>query len=154
MFSHSLDDKWHHICCTWTQTGGMVAFYKDSSRSESSGKGEGASFSGGGSILIGRSAKQNDQYEGQITYMNMWDRVLSEAFIQRLANFVEAEMGNVLHWSFFAAMTHGDVHYSLHSSISPKGTKLTQAYPDRGEVNWVGGGEGRIALFLHPTFSS
>ena len=64
------------------------------------------------------------QLDGQITYMNMWDKLIPKASIQSLANSCGTETGNVLHWSFLPAFSQGDVQYSAYSSIAPKGMKL------------------------------
>ena len=78
-------------------------------------------FGSGGEIWIGNVPGYKLQFEGELTHMNMWDYNLQESVIQRLANMGGEEAGNVLPWSFFAAMAYGEVQYSPYSSISPKG---------------------------------
>lgn len=126
MSSKSLlnDDIWHHACWTWKQDQGLVASYVDSSQEDFSGKATGATFKGGGKMWIGNVYGLTPQLEGEITYMNIWDMVLSKASVQNLANSCGSEAGNVLHWSFFAAMIYGDVQISPYSSVFPKGMKF------------------------------
>lgn len=109
------------MCSTWTQVQGIVTHYIDNSREIFTGIGNGVTFGSGGKIWIGNVPGYKWQFEGELTHMNMWDYVLQESLIQRLATMGGEEAGNVLHWSFFAAMAYGEVQYSPYSSISPKG---------------------------------
>ena len=68
---------------------------------------------------------RDTQFDGQMTYVNMWDKLIPTASIQNLANSCGTEVGNVMQWpSFLAALAHGDVQYSVYSSIFPKGMEL------------------------------
>ena len=117
-----LDDQWHHVCSIWTQVQATLILCIDSSCQRFISTMRSVPLAGGGKICIGKGHSENrNQFEGEITHMNMWDYVLPQTFIQTLAKSGGAETGNVLHWSFFAAMAVGNVQYSQYSSIFPKG---------------------------------
>ena len=125
------------MCVTWTQNdviqGGAASIHVDGSNiANQQAFATGVSFQGGGTIWVGNVEGLNNQFEGQITSMNMWDKVITTASIQNLANGYQTEAGNVLHWSFFAAMAHGDVQLSADSSVSPKGTEYELQCPFKG----------------------
>ena len=61
------------------------------------------------------------QFEGEITQMNLWDKALSGPSIQNLAHSCEAQTGNVLQWSLFAAMLSGEVQYVPFCACKTKG---------------------------------
>lgn len=84
--------------------------------------GDGVAFEGGGKLLFGAvQAKSSNQLEGEVSYVNMWDKVLSEASIESIAHSCQAETGNLLQWSFFAAMAVGSVEYVPSSACTSKG---------------------------------
>ena len=125
------------MCVTWTQSdvipGGVASIYFDGSNiADQQAFATGVTFQGGGTIWVGNVEGLNNQFEGQITSMNMWDKVITTALIQSLASGYQTEAGNVLHWSFFAAMAHGDVQLSAYSSVSPKGTEYELQCPFKG----------------------
>lgn len=130
-------DHWYHMCVTWTENdfmqGGAASIYIDGSNiTNQQAFATGVTFQGGGTIWVGNVEGLNNQFEGQITFMNMWDKVITTASIQSLASGYQTETGNVLPWSFFAAMAHGNVQLSAYSSVSPKGTEYELQCPFKG----------------------
>ena len=128
------------MCVTWTQNdviqGGAASIYLDGSNiANQQAFATGVIFQGGGAIWVGNAEGLNNQFEGQITSMNMWDKVITTASIQSLASGYQTEAGNVLHWSFFAAMAHGNVQLSAYSSVSPKGTEYEFKCPFKGNLS-------------------
>lgn len=122
------DGSWHHLCVSWTNAGGVASAYMDGTRVSFSTIGDGVTFISGGRVLVGAvQAKNSQQLEGEVTYMNLWDKVLSEASIQSLAHSCQAETGNVLQWSFFAAMVVGAVQNVPFSACTSKGTTINSA---------------------------
>ena len=90
--------------------------------------GDGVTFSSGGKLLFGAvQAKTLNQMEGEVTYVNLWDKALSEASIQSIAHSCRAETGNLLQWSFFAAMAVGTVQYVPASACTSKGIVVDSA---------------------------
>lgn len=90
--------------------------------------GDGVTFSSGGRLLFGAvQAKASNQLEGEVSYVNVWDKVLSEASIQSIAHSCRAETGNLLQWSFFAAMAVGTVQYVPASACTSKGIVVDSA---------------------------
>ena len=122
------DGSWHHLCVSWTNAGGVASAYMDSTRVPFSTIGDGVTFISRGRVLVGAvQAKNSQQLEGEVTYMNLWDKTLSEASIQSLAHSCQAETGNVLQWSFFAAMAVGAVQYVPFSACMSKGMVVDSA---------------------------
>ena len=118
----SLDGGWHHVCTSWTSVDGRGAISIDGSETSFLGIGNGTKFTGGGKVFIGNThVLDPPQLEGEITYMNFWDKVLSNASIENLALSCSAEAGNVLQWSLFAAMSVGNVQVVPFSACRAKG---------------------------------
>ncbi|CAH3169837.1 unnamed protein product [Pocillopora meandrina] len=118
----SLDGGWHHVCTSWNSIDGRGAIFIDSSQTSFLGIGYGKKFTGGGKVFIGNThVPDPPQLEGEITYMNLWDKVLSNASIENLALSCSAEAGNVLQWSLFAAMSVGNVQVVPFSACRAKG---------------------------------
>ena len=118
----SLDGGWHHVCTSWNSIDGRGAIFIDSSQTSFLGIGYGKKFTGGGKVFIGNThVPDPPQLEGEITYMNLWDKVLSNASIENLALSCSAEAGNVLQWSLFSAMLVGNVQVVPFSACRAKG---------------------------------
>lgn len=126
----ALDGDWRHVCVSWTNLDGKTDFYMGNTHKSFTKIGNGTVFNGGGRILVGSTFAVNNpqQFEGEITYMNLWDKVLSQTAIQNLAHSCEAETGNVLQWSFFAAMATGDVQYVPSSACLSKGMGVNYSW--------------------------
>ena len=121
----SLDGGWHHVCTSWTSVDGRGAISIDGSQTSFLGIGNGTKFTGGGKVFIGNThVLDPPQLEGEITYMNLWDKVLSNARIENLALSCSAEAGNVLQWSLFAAMSVGNIQVVPFSACREKGIVL------------------------------
>ena len=121
----SLDGGWHHVCTSWTCVDGRGAIYIDGSQTSFIDIGNGTKFPGGGTVFIGSiHVLDPPQLEGEITYMNLWDKVLSNARIENLALSCSAEAGNVLQWSLFAAMSVGNIQVVPFSACREKGIVL------------------------------
>lgn len=147
------------MCVTWTQNdvipGGAASLYFDGSNiTNQQAFATGVTFQGGGTIWVGNVEGLNNQFEGQITSMNMWDKVITTASIQSLASGYQTEAGNVLHWSFFAAMAHGNVQLSAYSSVSPKGTDYEFKCPFNGNLSINPSVHTSCHLSIHPSIHS
>lgn len=117
------DGGWHHLCVLWTNNGGVATAYIDGTPTSFPERvGDGVEFISGGKLLFGAvQAKISNQLEGEVSYVNLWDKVLSEASIQSIVHSCQAETGNLLQWSFFAAMAVGSVEYVSSSACTSKG---------------------------------
>lgn len=117
-----LDGSWHHVCTSWTNADGRGAIYIDDTQTSFVGIGNGTKFTGGGKVVIGSTHVVELPLLGlEITYMNLWDKVLSTVSIKNIAHSCGAEAGNVLQWSLFAAMSVGNVQVVPFSACRAKG---------------------------------
>ncbi|PFX18451.1 Fibroleukin, partial [Stylophora pistillata] len=117
----SLDGSWRHVCTSWTNVDGRGAIYIDDTQTPFLGIGNGTKFTGGGKVVIGSTHVVEPPLLGlEITYMNLWDKVLSTVSIENLAHSCGAEAGNVLQWSLFAAMSVGNVQVVPSSACRAK----------------------------------
>uniref|UniRef100_A0A8C3G4P7 Pentraxin family member n=1 Tax=Cyclopterus lumpus TaxID=8103 RepID=A0A8C3G4P7_CYCLU len=83
-----LDDFWHSVCVSWSQSGGRWALFTDGLVVS---RGEGLSSNNigpGGRFIIGQeqdtfggSFKKNESFSGSITELYIWDRVLNSSEI-------------------------------------------------------------------------
>lgn len=92
--------------------------------------GDGVTFSSGGRVSVGANClncQKPEQFKGEVTYVNLWDKALSEASVQNLALSCGVLTGNVLQWSFFAAMVEGEVQYVPISACKSEGEAVNSA---------------------------
>ena len=123
------DGSWHHLCVSWTNIGGVATAYLDGSQTSFlATTGDGVTFSGGGRLLFGAVlGKTSNRLKGEVSYVNLWDKVLPEASIQSIAHSCQSETGNLLQWSFFAAMAVGAVQFVPSSACASKGMAVDSA---------------------------
>ena len=123
------DGSWHHLCVSWSNEEGAAAASMDGTPTFfSESVGDEATFSGGGKLSFGAVPAKNNQLEGEVSYVNLWDKVLSASSIQSSAHSCQAETGNLLQWSFFAAMAVGTVQYVPSSACTSKGIAVDSAF--------------------------
>ena len=111
------DGHWHHICASWENKAGSWKLYKDGvSRSSGYGLKTGHVIKTDGILIIGQEqdsfgggfdATQN--YVGELTDLNMWNRVLNATEISNLSKSCHGGRGNVKKWSDFKVGIRGDV---------------------------------------------
>ncbi|XP_003961544.2 neuronal pentraxin-2-like isoform X1 [Takifugu rubripes] len=100
------DGKWHHICITWTTRDGQWEAYQDGSKR---GNGENLAawhpIKAGGVIILGQEQDvvgghfdAGQAFVGELSQVNIWDRVLKPAEIQSMANCSSYLPGNVISW--------------------------------------------------------
>ena len=88
------DGKWHHVCVTWKSSGGIVKVYKDGvSKANQTGLVAGQLIEPSGTWIIGQDQdsvgggfQQADAFNGSLTDVNVWDRVLDASEISTLAS--------------------------------------------------------------------
>ena len=121
------DGNWHHICCSWENKAGSWKVYKEGAlQASGSGLKTGYSIKTNGILTIGQEQDSfgggfdaTQKYNGELTDLNMWNRVLSAGEISKLAGSCHGGMGNVKKWSDFKAGIRGNVRV-----ISPSACKV------------------------------
>uniref|UniRef100_H3D5S7 Pentraxin family member n=1 Tax=Tetraodon nigroviridis TaxID=99883 RepID=H3D5S7_TETNG len=100
------DGKWHHICITWTTRDGQWEAYQDGFKR---GNGDNLAawhpIKAGGVIILGQEQDvvgghfdAGQAFVGELSQVNIWDRVLKPAEIQSMANCSTYIPGNVVSW--------------------------------------------------------
>ena len=111
------DGSWHHVCASWKSENGWWNIYKDG-REEARGSGfkTGYTIKTDGILIIGQQQdafggrfdpKQN--YIGELTDLNIWNRVLSPIKIVDMSKSCHLGEGNVKKWSDFKVGIRGNV---------------------------------------------
>ncbi|XP_029978228.1 neuronal pentraxin-2b [Sphaeramia orbicularis] len=100
------DGRWHHICISWTTRDGQWEAYQDG---EKLGTGDNLAawhpIKPGGVIILGQEQDvvggrfdAGQAFVGELSQVNIWDRVLKSAEIQSMANCSSYIPGNVISW--------------------------------------------------------
>ncbi|KAM3859493.1 neuronal pentraxin-2b [Diretmus argenteus] len=100
------DGRWHHICITWTTRDGQWEAYQDG---EKLGTGDSLAawhpIKPGGVIILGQEQDAvggrfdaGQAFVGELSQVNIWDRVLKPVEIQSMANCTAYTPGNVVSW--------------------------------------------------------
>ena len=116
-FNLTANSTWHHFCFTWENTNGTYKAYKDGKLED-----QGADFlkgyivRAGGIVVLGQDQDSfgggfstNDAFVGELTEVNMWDRVLSEGDIAAQFENCSIPHGSVLAWPVFKDVVYGQV---------------------------------------------
>ncbi|XP_034564071.1 neuronal pentraxin-2b [Notolabrus celidotus] len=100
------DGRWHHICMSWTTRDGQWDAYQDG---EKLGSGDNLAawhpIKPGGVIILGQEQDvvggrfdAGQAFVGELSQLNIWDRVLKPVEIQSMANCSSYFAGNVISW--------------------------------------------------------
>ncbi|KAM9831997.1 neuronal pentraxin-2b [Neosynchiropus ocellatus] len=100
------DGRWHHICIAWTTRDGQWDAYQDG---EKQGTGDNLAawhpIKPGGVIILGQEQDvvggrfdAGQAFVGELSQVNIWDRVLKPVEIQSMANCTSYSPGNVISW--------------------------------------------------------
>ncbi|KAK3731550.1 hypothetical protein QZH41_011152, partial [Actinostola sp. cb2023] len=100
-----VDGKWHHLCLTWENTQGKYHMYIDGVM-----KGEGVIQKGHvitkGALILGQDQNSykggfnsHQSLQGNLTSVNVWDKVLTAQEVSILAKSCTAGEGNIVKWS-------------------------------------------------------
>ena len=111
------DGNWHHVCTTWESTNGSWKVYKDGIvRARGLRLKSGYKTKTNGILIVGQeqdsfggSFDQNQNYVGELTGLNIWNRVLSPSEILKMSESCHVGQGNVKKWSDFKVGIRGDV---------------------------------------------
>jgi len=121
------DGLWHHICASWENKAGSWTIYKDGvSHASGLGLKTGHVINKKGILVIGQEQDSfggrfdpTQSYIGELTDLNMWNRVLSADEILKLSKSCHGVTGNVKKWSDFKVGLRGDVRV-----ISPSACEI------------------------------
>ena len=111
------DGYWHHMCVSWEFLAGTWEIYKDG-KYQASGyrlkaahviKTEGIITIGQDQDSLGGGFDTSQSYTGELTDLNIWDRVLNATEISSLSKSCHGGKGNVKKWSDFKVGIRGDV---------------------------------------------
>ncbi|XP_078370702.1 neuronal pentraxin-2-like [Oculina patagonica] len=96
------DGKWHHVCVTWDASSATYEMYKDGALAET-GEAPGETIAAGGLLIFGQDQdsvgggfREKEAFTGEMTGINLWDHVKSDAEISELAKSCSAGEGNVV----------------------------------------------------------
>ncbi|XP_055006494.1 neuronal pentraxin-2b [Boleophthalmus pectinirostris] len=100
------DGRWHHICVSWTTRDGQWDAYQDG---EKLGSGDNLAawhpIKPGGVIILGQEQDvvggrfdAGQAFVGELSQVNIWDRVLKSSEIQSMANCSTYLPGNIISW--------------------------------------------------------
>ncbi|KAJ3607618.1 hypothetical protein NHX12_024669 [Muraenolepis orangiensis] len=100
------DGRWHHVCVAWTTRDGQWEAYQDG---EGVGSGDDLAawhpIKPGGVIILGQEQDvvggrfdAGQAFVGELSQVNLWDRVLRPQEIQSMANCTTYIPGNVISW--------------------------------------------------------
>lgn len=111
------DGNWHHVCMTWENKAGSWKVYKDGAvQASGSGFKTGYNIKTNGILIIGQEQdafgsgfNANQNYIGELTDLNIWNRVVSSSEINKLSKSCHGGKGNVKEWSDFKVGIRGDV---------------------------------------------
>ncbi|XP_046863374.1 neuronal pentraxin-2-like, partial [Xenia sp. Carnegie-2017] len=105
------DGKLHHVCVTWKSSSGIFAVYKNGQFEKSlQNINKDEEIEANGTWVIGQDQdtgstfafQKEDSFKGDLTEMNVWDRVLTDYEIQRVAKDCGTLIqGNVIKYSDF-----------------------------------------------------
>ena len=100
------DGKWHQICATWSSTDGSWVAYKDGkSAAQGTSFKKGYKIPAGGTLIVGQEQDNNGIFDvlqsfiGELTELNIWNRVLGPSEISKMSGACHSGEGNVLSWS-------------------------------------------------------
>ena len=120
------DGQWHHICCAWENSEGAVKMYEDGAVSGQGIVSKGHTIVSNGSLVLGQEQDKvgggfdsSQAYYGDLSEVNMWNKVLSDDEISRMANECYSGEGNVFKWSDFKSGVKGDAKVVEPSSCKP-----------------------------------
>ena len=106
------DGAWHHICLSWQKTSGSWKIFKDGVvKQEDTNFMTGHTIRKGGTLVLGQdqdevggSFDKDASFQGMLSYVNVWDRVVGTSQIKEMSRSClpdEQDEGNVYKWTDF-----------------------------------------------------
>jgi len=103
-----MDGRWHHLALTWESSTGKTSLYLNGTKKDETTLSAGKTLIGKGVIVIGQDQDSykggydpDQTFQGKLTKMNMWNKVLSADEIKAMQNssVCASENGNIVQWS-------------------------------------------------------
>jgi hypothetical protein len=113
-----IDGKWHHICATWENVNGSYKFYIDGIKQGNGGILQKGHVIQKGAVVLGQEQDiykggfvSSQSLQGNLSSVNMWDRVLTVNEVSVLASKCPSGEGNVITWSDFKNKTSSGLQF-------------------------------------------
>ena len=108
---------WYHYCFAWENIKGEYKVYQDGQlKVQGVDLQKGGIIKSGGIVVLGQDQDTigggfglADAFGGQLTELNMWDKVLSDSDVAAQYASCSIPQGSVLAWSVFKNLIHGNV---------------------------------------------
>ena len=121
------DGFWHHICASWENKAGSWKVYKDgvpqaggvSFKTSQVIDTDGILVIGQEQDMFGGGFDADQSYIGELTDLNIWNRVLGDSEVYHLSKSCHGGRGNVKKWCDFKVGLRGDVRV-----ISPSACEI------------------------------
>ena len=115
------DNRWHHICFSWTNSDGSWQLYIDGDliTNDTAGLQKGHTIKGNGIVTLGQDQDLDDSgscggefssgqsFQGSLTNLNLWSFIRSVEKIQEMSQRCLLGEGDVLKWSDFKSNLRG-----------------------------------------------
>ncbi|KAK7073105.1 hypothetical protein SK128_019623 [Halocaridina rubra] len=132
---------WTHFCFRYAYGDGRWQIFVDG-RQRASGimRPEEGLLEPNGSYIIGQEQDtfgggyhRDQSFSGEITELNYWDTVVSDAVIEKLSACEDIQQGNALAWSPQSWKLNGEVKWMTlqRSSVCNRSTRSITLFPDR-----------------------
>ncbi|XP_066283060.1 uncharacterized protein [Branchiostoma lanceolatum] len=128
------DGEWHAICATWRSSNGAWQIYSDGVlRRSRSGLKTGKTVRSGGTWILGQDQdsvgggfEEDQAFSGELSQVNLWDRVLSPAEIATNWTVSCNNHGNVINWTAIDIDVFGNANSDKYdcASETPEYTSL------------------------------
>lgn len=92
------DSNWHFICMNRDNANGDMALYIDGTKRKSKILAPGMAPEVGGTMYLGAISSGHTNFKGQLSGVNIWDRLLTDSEIANMATSCGRASGNVIDW--------------------------------------------------------
>ncbi|XP_051865804.1 mucosal pentraxin-like isoform X3 [Pristis pectinata] len=108
-----------HLCVSWESETGRITLWADGRRSLVKTARQGQKVTGGGVVILGQEQDQvgggfdaKQSFVGELSQVNLWDRVLGQREVSEINRGCGCLGGNVIDWSTVAFESRGTVGIS------------------------------------------